>query len=68
MKINIEKLNLYQAEKCFTNQELTKKAGIGAMTLSKLRNGNQSPTLKTIGLLAKALEVSVKDLIETEQI
>lgn len=67
MKIKTEKLNLFQASKCFTNQELCEKAGIGMVTLVKVKNGTQKPTLKTIGLLAKALEVSVSELIETEE-
>jgi len=66
MKIKIDKLNLFQASKCFTNQELCGKAGIGMVTLVKVKNGTQKPTLKTIGLLAKALEVNVTDLIEQE--
>lgn len=67
MKIDIEKLNLYQAEKCLSSKELRKKAGIGIATLTKLKNGTQKPTLKTIGLLAKALEVSVTDLIVIDE-
>lgn len=67
MKIKTEKLSLFQASKCFTNQELCEKAGIGMVTLVKVKNGTQKPTLKTIGLLAKALEVSVSELIETEE-
>lgn len=67
MKIKPEKINLFQASKCYTNQELCEKAGIGMVTLVRVKNGSQKPTLKTIGLLAKALEVSVTDLIVIDE-
>lgn len=66
MKIKIDKLNLFQASQCFTNHELCKKADIGMVTLVKVKNGSQKPTLKTIGKIAKALEVDVTELIEQE--
>ena len=65
MKIDIEKLNIAQANKCLTNKELCESAEIGMLTLLGIKNGSRkSPNLKTIGKIAKALNVDVADLLE----
>ena len=67
MKIDVEKLKIAQANSCLTNKELCENAKIGALTLIEIKNGKRkSPTLKTLGKLAKALNVNVIELIKTE--
>lgn len=67
MKIDIEKLKIAQANSCLSNIELCRNAEIGALTLIEIKNGKRkSPTLKTLGKIAKALNVDVTDLLEKE--
>lgn len=67
MKIDIEKLNIAQANKCLTNKELCKVSDVGYITLLEIKNGSRkNPNLKTIGKLAKALNVDVMELLENE--
>lgn len=68
MKIDVERLKIAQANSCLSNKELCESAKVGALTLIEIKNGKRkSPTLKTIGKLAKALGVDVTELIETEK-
>lgn len=67
MRLNIEKLNIAQATKCFSNIELSRNANVGLQTITEIKQGKRKPTLKTIGKLAKALGVDVTELIETEK-
>jgi DNA-binding XRE family transcriptional regulator len=46
-----------------TQEELTKRAGIGRVTLSRLESGDHSPRYRILVALAKALGVSVTDLL-----
>lgn len=66
MKINVEKLNIKQAEKCLSNKELCKTANIGTLTLTMIKANKRVCHPKTIGKIAKALEVDVTELIEQE--
>ena len=68
MKVNVERLKIAQAQKCLSNIELCRKAEIGALTLLEIKNGKRkSPTLKTVGKIAKALNVDVTELLETKK-
>lgn len=66
MKINVKKLNIKQAEKRLNNKELCEAANIGLLTLTMIKANKRECQPKTIGKLAKALEVNVTDLIEQE--
>ena len=46
--------------------ELAQKAGIGKTTINNIENGKVSPTLKEMEALAKALDVQIRDLFESE--
>lgn len=67
MKINLIELKIAQAKSCLSIDEIVKLTGLGRATVSKTFNGKISPTPKTIGLLAKALNVDVKEIILTEE-
>ena len=63
MKLDLKKLEIAMAEKCYTIQELSKVSTVGVSTISNIFNRGHQPNLWTIGKLARALKVSVKDLI-----
>lgn len=63
IKLDIRKLLLLQAKACLNTNELAKKAEISKTTLSKIINSKRNATPKTIGLLAKALNVNVTELL-----
>ena len=45
-------------------RELAKQAGVDFSTIHRIERGDESPRLATQEKLAKALEVSTRDLIE----
>lgn len=66
MKINIDKLNIAMAEKCWTNQELSKKAKISLVTLTMIKANKRNFQAITVGKIAKALDIPVSELVEQE--
>lgn len=66
MKINVNKLDIAQAEKCLTNKELCKLAGIGALTLTMIKANKRNCQAITVGKIAKALNIPVSELVENE--
>lgn len=67
MGINLEKLKIAMARNCFSVDGLVEKSGLGRTTVSKIINGKQKPSTKTLGLLAKALNVDVTELIVSDE-
>jgi transcriptional regulator with XRE-family HTH domain len=53
-----------RVERRLTQEELAAKAGITRGYLARLETGRHEPTLTTLQRLAKALRVSVVDLIK----
>ena len=45
---------------------LAKKSGISKSTLSNIENGKTSPTLNQLERIAKALDMRISDLYESE--
>lgn len=64
MKINYEKMQLLMVGKCWTLAELQRKAGLSNTTLYQLMKGGRQPTTRTIGKIAKALEVDPVKIIK----
>lgn len=58
-----EKIKRLRGEKDLTQEDLAAKAKIDFTTLNKIENNKRNPSLKTIEKIAKALEVSPKDLL-----
>ena len=56
-----------QARACLSVNDLVEKTGLSRATVSKTINGKISPTPKTIGLLAKTLNVDVTEIILSEE-
>ena len=66
MYINKKNLELAMARKCVSIKNLSTLTGISIYSLTKLKNGTQKGRIKTIGLIAKALEVDVTEIIVDE--
>ena len=66
MKLDLNKVFLAQARACLSVNNLVDKTGLGRTTVSKILNGKAKVTPKTIGLIAKALNVDVTDIIKDE--
>lgn len=67
MNLDLNKFRIAQARACLSVDEIVKKTGLGRTTISKTINGKISPTPKTIGLLAKALNVDVEEIVIIEK-
>lgn len=66
MKINKQKLQLAMANACLNMDDLAALAEVSRVSISKYLSGLRSPKPKTIGKIAKALNVRVEDLIQME--
>ena len=65
MKIDKKKLELAMARKCISSEELGKLTGISMFTINRLK-AEQPGRTKTIGTIAKVLEVDVTEIIADE--
>lgn len=64
MILNSKKIEILIAQKCLTFEDITKKSNLNSYTINKmLKNPDSKIRLKTIGKLAKALDVRIEDLI-----
>lgn len=52
--------------KKLTLVKLSQKTGISKSTLNNIENGKVNPTIKQLEIIAKALEVRINDLYESE--
>ena len=66
MKVNFQKLQIAMANACMNKRDLADAAGISRISVSKYFSGKRTPSPKTIGKIAKALDVSVTEIIEAE--
>ena len=61
----LKNLKQLRKKKCWTQEKLAQESGISFHTLIKIERGNiKSPRLETLMKLAKALGVSLDDLIK----
>lgn len=65
MKVDKKKLEVAMARKCISSEELGAITGISMFTINRLK-AEQPGRTKTIGLIAKALEVDVTEIIIDE--
>ena len=63
MDLDLKKFKTAQARACLSIDELTEKSGLSRATVSKIINGAVTPSIKSVGLLAKALNVDVTEII-----
>ena len=64
MKIDKQKILVLLAEKGMLYKDMCLKAGISEAEFRKIRSGERNPKPATIGKIAKAIGVSVKDIIQ----
>lgn len=67
LKLDIKKLLLLQAKACLNTNELAEKAEMPRTTITNIVHGKRNATPKTIGLLARALNVNVTELLNDEK-
>ena len=65
MKINSAKLDVAMANACITTNELSKKTNLNYSTLTRIKSGSHANPA-TVGKIAKALNIRVEELIETD--
>lgn len=64
MNINFKKVKILQCEKCLTNKELGIRAGLSMKTIRKISKEEGKFNARTIGLIARALEVGISEVME----
>lgn len=68
MELDLKKFKVIQARACLSNNDLVDKTGLGRVTVSRAINGKTKSTPKTIGLIAKALNVDVSEIILNDEV
>jgi len=63
MELNVKAVRLAMIDKGFSIAELSRRSKIAAPTISKWLNHGTKPQNRTVGALAKALEVPVTSII-----
>lgn len=66
MNLDLEKLKIAQARACLSVNDLVDETGLVRSTISKVLNGRINPKPKTLGRIAKALNVNIEDIILQE--
>lgn len=57
---------LIREKRKMTQKQLAEKSGVAIAALTRIESGkNSNPTLKTMNLLARAMQVSIKELVAT---
>lgn len=67
MKINVKNMLLAMANECMTIGELSTNSDISRTALNNITNQKTNPKPATIGKIAKALNVKVEYLIESDE-
>ncbi|AGF59460.1 plasmid maintenance system antidote protein VapI [Clostridium saccharoperbutylacetonicum] len=67
LKLDIKKLVLLQAKACLNTNELAEIAKMPRATITNIVHGKRNASPKTIGLLARALNVDVTEIIINEK-
>lgn len=63
MNLDLNKIKLAQARLCLSVNDLTEMTGLSRATVSKVINGKVKATAKTAGLIAKALDVDISEIV-----
>ena len=62
------KIKLLRNNKKISQEELGFKAGLNKNSIGSIERGESSPTIDTLAQIAKALEISLVDLVDTSKI
>jgi transcriptional regulator with XRE-family HTH domain len=63
LKINKEKVILARAQAAMTIRDLSKVSTVAASTINRIEKGYIEPNPVTIGRIAKALNITVEELL-----
>jgi transcriptional regulator with XRE-family HTH domain len=66
IKVDTNKMVLARAQSAMTIRQLSKVSKVAASTINRIEKGHIEPNPVTIGRIAKALNVSVNELIIQE--
>lgn len=66
MQLDLEKVELIMLRRCWSRADLTRNAGLANTTVYKLYDGTNNASGRTIGKIAKALEVDVLEIIKAK--
>ena len=64
MNIDTNKLKIAMANRIMNCTDLAKSTGLSLNTISEYASGKRSPTTKSLGKIARVLNVDVTELIE----
>lgn len=64
MRISKAKFEVAMSNAMISSKDLSEKIGMTQESISKIKLGKQNPRPATIGKIAKALSVTVEDLVE----
>jgi transcriptional regulator with XRE-family HTH domain len=67
MKLNVKKLRIAQAKACLSTSDIARKTKLSRTTISKIFNGLSNPSLKSAGLIARALDVDIVYLLKDNE-
>lgn len=67
MKLNIQKLQIAMANACMNKTNLAEASGISRISIGRYFSGKRNPSAKSIGKIAKALNVSVTEIIDVTE-
>ena len=67
MKVNKKKLQLAMANACLNMDDLATMANVSRISIAKYLSGLRNPKPKTIGKIAKALNVPVESIVDLEE-
>ena len=63
----MNRIKYFRLQKSWSQSKLAREAGLSQAHIHDLEVGNKSPTTRTLKKIAKALDVSVKDLLDDNQ-
>ncbi|NFA43697.1 XRE family transcriptional regulator [Clostridium botulinum] len=63
MNLDLRKLKIAQAKACLSTNDIVEQTKLGRSTVSKIFNGSTEPSTKSAGLIAKALNVDITELL-----
>lgn len=66
LKVDRQKVVLARAGAALTTRELANMSSVAVSTISKIENGHIDPNPVTLGRIAKALKISVEELLISE--
>ena len=66
IRLDTHKVQVEMARRCMSNKELADRINWFPGDLLKVLSGKRKAKIKTIGLIAKALDVDVEDIITEE--